>query len=137
MGKASRNKKLKRQQAANIERYGGVKLSEALMNVCDPYDYDDLSLAEYKKLIGMTSVAWNVARLDENKRAEYLFDFVKKMPDSINILTILRSLIQRKDELYPNDDRVIVDFDIKETANERHLFVSSAIPGTHDKSFLA
>ncbi|MDP2203759.1 MAG: hypothetical protein Q8K07_17195 [Methylicorpusculum sp.] len=42
MGKASRNKLVKRQQAAHLESYGGVKLSEALMKISEPYDYDDL-----------------------------------------------------------------------------------------------
>jgi hypothetical protein len=32
MGKAGRNKHLKRQQAANLEQYGGVKLSAALID---------------------------------------------------------------------------------------------------------
>lgn len=61
----------------------------------------------------------------------------EELPYSINVLNIIRTLIQRKDELYPDDDRVVVDFNIKETANERHLSVSSAMPGTHGKSFLA
>lgn len=162
MGKASRNKKLKRQQAANIERYGRVKLSEALLNICEPFNYNGLSLSEYRELIGMTSVVWNIARNDQNKRVELLLESIKTMPGlhnefeadlitllesgsspnedlptSIAILNILNTLMQRKDELYPDDDRVVVDYTVKEIANERHLSVSSAMPDTSDKSFLA
>ena len=162
MGKASRNKKLKRQQAANIERYGGVKLSEALLNICEPFNYGDLPLAEYRELIGMTSVAWNIARNDQDKRVELLLESIKAMPGlhneleadfitllesgnspseelpaPISILNILNTLIQRKDELYPSDDRVVVDYTVREIANERHLSVSSTMLDTRGKTFLA
>jgi hypothetical protein len=53
-----------------------------------------------------------------------------ELPTSIVVMQILRALIQRKDELYPNDDRVIMDFKLTETPTERHLSISSLIPNT-------
>ncbi len=150
MGKASRNKHIKRQQAATLEQYGGVKLSAALINVSEPYDYDDLSLGDYKKLIMMTIAAWNIANQPEEKRVEQMLGFLKSMPGlndelemdleaiineqkepptSIVLLQILTSLMRRKEELYPNDDRIVADFKLTETATDRHLSVSSIIPG--------
>jgi len=151
MGKASRNKHIKRQQAVTLERYGGVKLSEALIDICEPYDYDDLSLDDYKKLIMMTIAAWNVANQPEEKRAEQLLGFLQSMPalneglemdlDAIIneqkeppavivMAQILNALMRRKLELYPNDDRIVTDFKLTDTATDRHLYVSSIIPGT-------
>ena len=80
MGKASRNKHLKRQQAANLEQYGGVKLSEALIKLSEPYEYDDLSLDDYKKLIMMSIAAWNIANKPEEIRAEQALEFLKALP---------------------------------------------------------
>jgi hypothetical protein len=154
MGKASRRKKLQRQQAASLEQYGGVKLSDELIEVCEPFDYDDISFEEYEKLISMAVVAWNISIQAKEKRAEELLRFIDQMPGlkeeletdlnnfmnnselqdelptSIVVMQILRALIQRKDELYPNDDRVIMDFKLTETPTERHLSISSLIPNT-------
>ena len=151
MGKASRNKHIKRQQTATLEQYGGVKLSAALIDICEPYDYDDLSLADYKKLIMMAIAAWNIANQPEEKRAEQALGFLKAMPGLAEELAMdldevikeqkeppaiivmaqmLNSLMLRKLELYPNDNRIIRDFKLTETATDRHLSVSSIIPGT-------
>ncbi len=150
MGKARRNKHIKRQQAVTLEQYGGVKLSAALIDISEPYDYDDLSLDDYKKLIMMAIAAWNVANQPKEKRVEQMLGFLKCMPGlndelemdleaiineqkeppaSIVLLQILTSLMRRKEELYPNDDRIVTDFKLTETATDRHLSVSSIIPG--------
>jgi hypothetical protein len=150
MGKASRNKHLKRQQAANLEQYGDVKLSAALIDICEPYDYDDLSLDDYKKLIMMAIATWNIANQPKEKRAEQMLGFLKSMPGledelemeldtfindqmepptSVVLLQMLTALMRRKEELYPDDNRIIRDFKLTETATDRHLSVSSFIPG--------
>jgi hypothetical protein len=150
MGKSSRNKHLKRQQAAHLEQYGGVKLSEALMKISEPYDYDDLSLDDYKKLIIMAIAAWNIANQPKEQRAEQMLGFLKAMPGlademtrdletalndqehppaSIVMAKILGSLMLRKLEFYPNDNRIVADFKLTETGTKRHLFISSIIPG--------
>lgn len=149
MGKASRNKHLKRQQAANLEQYGGVKVSEALIKISEPYEYEDLSLDDYKKLIMMTIAAWNIANQPEEKRAEQALGFLKAMPGLAEEMTmdldevvnaqneppaaivmgqLLNMLMRRKLELYPDDDRIITDFKVTETLTDRHLSVSSMIP---------
>jgi hypothetical protein len=80
MGKASRKKHFKKQQAAALEMYVGVKLSEALIAICDPYDYEDSSMEEYNKLMTMKVVAWNIANQPEEKRHEQLLGFINTMP---------------------------------------------------------
>ncbi len=151
MGKASRNKRVKRQQVAQLEKYGGVKLSAALIDICEPYDFDDLSLDDYKKLIMMGIAAWNIANQPKEKRAERMLGFLEKMPGlkdelemdleaiineqkelpaSMAILQMLTTLMWRKEELYPNDDRIVTDYKLTETATKRHLSVSSIIPDT-------
>lgn len=150
MGKASRNKHLKRQQAANLEQYGGVKLSEALIKLSEPYEYDDLSLDDYKKLIIMSIAAWNIANQPEEIRAERALEFLKALPGlademamdldralneqenppaSLVMAQMLSALMGRKLALYPNDNRIVTDYKVIETATDRHLSISSIIPG--------
>jgi hypothetical protein len=142
MGKASRKIHLKRQHIGSLGKYSGVKLSGALIDICEPYDYDDLSLAEYKKLMIMAALAWNIANQPKDSRHEALLWFIKSMPEfkeeleadvnqfmanndpqaelptSIVMLQIVSTLIQRKDELYPNDNRVVMDFKVAETPTD-------------------
>lgn len=150
MGKASRNKHLKRQQAANLEQYGRVKLSEALIKISEPYEYEDLSLDDYKKLIMMTIAAWNIANQPKDERAEQALGFLKALPGLADEMTMdldtalneqenppaslvmaqmLSALMGRKLALYPNDNRIVTDYKVTETATDRHLSVSSIIPG--------
>ena len=150
MGKASRKKQLKRQQASTLQQYGGVKLSEALINLCEPYDHN-LPLRGYKNLMAVATIAWNIALQPKEKRHEMLLDALNNLsstqknfedelnaymsnpspenpPDSVVFFEVLSGLIQRKDELYPNDNRMVVDYAITETGSERHVTVSSALP---------
>lgn len=88
MGKASRNKHLKRQRAANLEQQDGVKLSEALIKLSEPYEYEDLSLDEYKKLIMMSIAAWNTANQPEEERAEQALGFLEALPGLADEMTM-------------------------------------------------
>ncbi len=146
---------MQRQQTDNLKRYGGIKLSAALIDISEPFDYEDLSLDEYKELMTMAAIAWNIALQPKERRNEELFGFIskipefkkevleiyfdkhmenanlqKKPPDSIVLLQMLATLIQRKDQLYPDDDRVVVDYNVTESPTDRHLRVSSLIPDT-------
>lgn len=150
MGKASRKKHLKREQAAALQQYGGVKLSEALINLCKPYDHD-LPLQGYKNLMAAAAVAWNIALQPKEKRHDMLSVTLNKMPscqnkfedelneymsnsnpenppDSVVYFHLLSGLIQRKDELYPNDNRGVVDYAITEKGTKRNVTVTSALP---------
>ena len=98
----------------------------------------------------MAIAAWNVANQPKEKRVEQMLGFLKSMPwlndelemdleaiineqkeppTAIVLMQILTSLMRRKEELYPNDNRIVADFKLTETATDRHLSVSSIIPG--------
>lgn len=146
MGKASRKKHLQRQQ----KQYGGVKLSAALIELCEPFEPDILSTKELENLIALAAVAWNIAVLPKEERLERLTAFIETMPnmkeeleseidtvlhdDSKNtdfapattMLHFIGAMIQRKDELFPNDDRIVVNFNVKDNPEGPYLTVSSA-----------
>ena len=146
MGKASRKKHLQRQQ----KQYGGVKLSAALIELCEPFEPDILSTKELENLIALAAVAWNIAVLPKEERLERLTAFIETMPnmkeeleseidtvlhdDSKNsdfapattMLHFIGAMIQRKDELFPNDDRIVVNYNLKDNPEGPYLTVSSA-----------
>jgi phage gp29-like protein len=146
MGKASRKKHLQRQ----LKEYGGVKLSAALIELCEPFEPDILSTKELENLIALAAVAWNIAVLPKDERLERLTAFIETMPnmkekleseidtvlhdDSKNsdfapattMLHFIGAMIQRKDELFPNDDRIVVNYNLKDNPEGPYLTVSSA-----------
>lgn len=147
MGKASRKKHLQRQQ----KQYGGIKLSAVLIELCEPFEPENLSTKEFEKLVVLAVVAWNIAVLPEEERLEKLTAFVNEMPkmrqeleteiDTVlhndskgtdfappatTTLHFIGARIQRKDELFPKDNRLVLDFKVKDSPEGAHLTVSSA-----------
>jgi hypothetical protein len=95
-------------------------------------------------------MAWNIALQPKEKRHEMLLDTLNNLPstqnkfgdelneyisnpnpdnppDSVVYFHVLIGLIQRKDKLYPNDNRVVVDYAITDKGSKRHVTVSSAL----------
>lgn len=146
MGKASRKKRSQRQQ----KQYGGVKLSAALIELCQPFEPDILSTKELENLIALAAVAWNIAVLPKEERLERLTAFIETMPNmkeeleseidtvlhddskvtdfapATTMLHFIGAMIQRKDELFPNDDRIVVNYNVKDNPEGPYLTVSSA-----------
>ena len=145
MGKASRKKHLQRQQ----KQYGDVKLSAALIELCEPFEPENLSTKEFENLIALAAVAWNIAVLPKEERLEKLTAFVDEMPEmrqeleneidtvlhdeskdtdfapATTMLHFVGAMIQRKDELFPIDNRLILEFKVKDSPEGPHLSVSS------------
>jgi len=146
MGKASRKKHLQRQQ----KQYGGSKLSAALIELCEPFEPENLSAKEFEKLIALAAVAWNIAVLPKEDRLEKLTAFIETMPNmkeelkseidtvlhdnskdtdfapATTMLHFIGAMIQRKDELFPNDIRLVLNYNVKDCPEGPHLSVSSA-----------
>ncbi len=146
MGKASRKKQLQRQQ----KQYGGIKLSAALIELCEPFDPENLSTKEFDKLIALAAVAWNIGVLPKEERLEKLTAFIETMPNmkeeleseidmvlhdnskdtdfapATTMLHFIGAMIQRKDELFPNDIRLVLNYNVKDSPEGPHLTVSSA-----------
>ncbi|WP_431065689.1 hypothetical protein [Methylotuvimicrobium sp.] len=129
MGKARRNKHLKRQQAASAEQNDDVKISEALIKISEPFHYENLDLAGYRNLTMMAMAAWNIANQPEEKRDEQILGFIKVLPEEQVAMQMFTTLIKRKLELYPNDNRIVKDFKLTEATTEWRLSVTSFIPG--------
>ena len=146
MGKASRKKQLQRQQ----KQYGGVKLSAALIELCEPFEPENLSTKEFENLIALAAVAWNIAVFPKDEQLERLTSFIETMPNmkeelemeidavlhddskdtgsapATTTIHFIGAMIQRKDELFPNDNRLVLNYSVKDSPEGPHLTVSSA-----------
>ncbi len=146
MGKASRKKQLQRQQ----KPFECIKLSAALIELCAEFEPENLSTKEFENLIALAAVAWNIGASPKEERIDKLTAFIDEMPsmrqelenelDTVvsddskdaplspakTTLHFLGSLIQRKDELFPDDKRLIVNFNIIDSPKGRHITVASA-----------
>ncbi|KJV07186.1 hypothetical protein [Methylocucumis oryzae] len=147
MGKASRKKHQQRYQKNVLEKYGNVKLADAITHLCEPYQqtFGD-SDKEYRNLIALTTLSWNAALAEDmetrQKEIDKLLKIVVKervpladtgLNDEYNklivfIRSIVNDIITRKELYYPNDDRVIVDFTLGTKGSRYHLQVKSIIP---------
>jgi len=149
MGKASRKKHLLRQRGTILPQSGGIKLSEALFDLVEPLELDKFSHEEIRKLLSIGVVAWNIAVFPNEERAEKLMAFLKDMPSTMDaietelaemlqegrsntelpptmtLLELVSFLVHRKDALFPNDNRLILQFEVSETPNGPHLTVGS------------
>jgi len=152
VGKASRNKKLKRQQAVALKKYDNVKLSEALLSLCEPYKIPDMTKEQYDKIISFSAIAWNIASFPEKLRQQKFLEMVNLIPelkgiqedelislmengkqddpsDEVVMLQILFGMIQLKFQLYPNDDRIVMDYWFESKSGSDVLQVKSMISG--------
>ena len=151
MGKASRNKKLKRQETEALKHYGNVKLSEALLTLCDPYIVPEMNKKRYEVIISLSAMVWNVATYPENIRTEKLIEMIQVFPelkgfntqdvmmlmqnstpndprDSVVILHIIFGMLQQKIKHYPDDDRVVVKYWLESKNGKGLLQVKSVTP---------
>ncbi|MEI6270069.1 MAG: hypothetical protein WCP01_14415 [Methylococcaceae bacterium] len=147
MGKASRKKHLQRQQKPSVS----IKLSAALLELCEPFEPEKLSTKEFENLIALAAVAWNIGALPKEDRIEKLTAFIDEMPTmrqeleaemgkhsndsnpapAIKTIHFIGAIIQRKDELFPEDNRFILDFNVKDSPEGPQLTVSSAPVNTN------
>jgi hypothetical protein len=134
MGKASRKK-----QHPSHPPHASSKLpsmSGVLIDLVAPlYDADNTSLDEYHAMVGMGAVAWNVAQFPKDQRGPQLLAFFRAgsgfdlsfdeiiaagsneevtaepYPD-MNVVDLIKSLAHRKDQLFPDDRRILMEWDV-------------------------
>src|SRR5262245_28887119 len=125
MGKASRRKRERQgmnltlppglRDTVKIQRHhAGPKISASLGDLIEPYVLDDMTLPEFRKLLAVGAIAWNLSTVDEPKRAEELARFTAAMDEiaATDFETIVRGLVARKRMQFPDDNRFIVTWDV-------------------------
>jgi|CXWL01.1.fsa_nt_gi hypothetical protein len=144
MGKASRRKKIN--QATKQYQQEGLadaekkaiyiagnlpqeqKISHALTVILQATIQEDADFEDYKKLLGLIVIAWNLSTLDREIRAQELLKIATKIfSEHANTGSMLiQALIDKKQELFPDDHRFITNYSIT-PSGDGELYINAAI----------
>ena len=107
------------------------KLSAAVIDIAEPMLQGCGEDEDYKQCLIMAVMAWNLSLMPETDREEILratflkHDMSKR--DFEEYKAGLAMLIEQKMLLYPNDNRVIMDYEIFQDGDEMRLEVAGSI----------
>jgi hypothetical protein len=122
---SSRRDSPRRESVAGREK---TKLSEALVALIEPYRRGVHDLLGYQRLITLAAFAWNLTVLPADQRDAALLDAAREVnvEDRTMLKAIITEFLGRKLELFPDDHRMIVSYEVTESAGRYHVLVASA-----------
>ena len=108
----------------------GVKMSAVILDLADFLLEMAHTKERQKAAITITCIAWNIAVAGMEK-AQKLFDaYFETIDDPIHqqdTLDIIETIIEKKQLLYPEINRFILDYEVAGTKNNLHLNVVSTV----------
>lgn len=115
-----------------VRSTSGPKLSAALLEIAQPYMTEDMPLEIRKSVLGMAALAWNLSitgilPIPEAERQELGED-----NDQHDLLQLFDGILARmkdaKERSFPDNRRLIMDWEITETRDEYRVLVASSPP---------
>ena len=109
------------------ETRDGVKMSEVLKEFAEPYLHIAETTEEYRKMLAIATVAWNTTLFPEEKRASAVDEVLRGMPRGLrrDAKEIIQELMERKERLFPQYRRMIMDFEVTDSDDDWHVTVIS------------
>ena len=103
-------------------------LSEALIELIEPYRHEATTVGMYKVLVGLAVLGWNLASVPEAERETQIAEAVHELDtlDGVAVQEMIQALSLRKNSLFPHDERLIVGCEVAMTPNGYHVTVTSA-----------
>jgi hypothetical protein len=113
----------------------GVKMSAVILDLADFLLKIAHTKEQQKAAITITCIAWNIA-VAGIKKVQKLFDaYFETIDDPIHqqdTLNIIETIIKKKQLLYPEINRFILDYELTGTNHKLHLNVVSTVPDEDD-----
>ncbi|MGG6270529.1 hypothetical protein ACQ4M3_37920 [Leptolyngbya sp. AN03gr2] len=110
-----------------------VKMSEVLEDFVEPYLDFARNRHQREKLFGIAVAAWNLALMPEAERESMIEQLIQHALQSNDPLAqqdtreILHDLIERKQTLFADNSRYIVEFQLQDLGHTFHLSVASTL----------
>jgi len=106
-----------------------LRLSERLVDLIAPYRESGFTPERYEMLIGAAATAWNLSLLSDAERPEALRQSFHhaKVRDVEGVAEVIITLMRRKEQLFPDDDRTIVSWEVSESSGQCHVTVASLV----------
>jgi len=103
-------------------------LSEALVELIEPYRHEATTLRMYKILVGLATLGWNLASVPEAERETQIAEAVHELDtsDGVAVQELIQTLSRRKNSLFPHDKRLIVGCEVTTRPEGYHIMVTSA-----------
>lgn len=112
---------------------GMEKMSEVLEAFVEPYLGFTDNRADREKLFLIAVAAWNLALMPAKKRPAVIKELIAASVDKKDRLAqqdireILNEMVARKLDLFPDNQRFIMEFQLQETKGKFHLSVASTL----------
>ena len=104
-----------------------VRLSERLVDLIAPYREDGLTSQGYEMLIGAAATAWNLSLLPAPEQPAALrYAFRNANVRGVEAAAeVIVGLMRRKEQLFPDDCRTILSWEVSESDGQYHVAVAS------------
>ncbi len=109
---------------------GEISMSDAISNIIAPYRNAAPDYQSFQKLVSIACTAWNATFLSADNRTKMLDNMRQLMPDQQSredFTAIVQDLMKRKNKLYPNINRIIVQFRVTNQENGYHIAIASTL----------
>jgi|GEM_PF-725965 len=120
---------------------GTEKMSDVLEAFIEPYLADIADREEMLKLLAIASLSWNLALLPDKEQATELKKFIKGLTKDKRdpqlereMRKIIEGFVRRKKEVFPDNQRKILDFELKGNKDNFYLSVVSTLPESEQAS---
>ena len=107
----------------------GPKMSEVLGELVRPFRDSAETLHSYKVLMMMGSLAWNATLVPAGERIALIEKVLGPLPEADRPIgaQLLNDLMLRKDRLFPENRRMIIDCEVTDDGAVWHLQVVSSM----------
>jgi hypothetical protein len=110
------------------------KMSEVIMEFAEPLMEHAKTMQDQKKVLTMAIALWNLSMLPHEKRAEEIETLIENLGgteadprEDVENRNLVQLFMKRKDELFQDIERFILDYDMVETPEGVHLNVVSSL----------
>ena len=109
---------------------GAAKMSEALIEFIEPYRESATTEDELRKLLTMAIVAWNAALIAPAEREALIRKTEDGLPPDMrsDFRAILEPMILRKQQLFSDNRRAIIEYELTMRPAGPYLQVMSTLP---------
>ena len=112
---------------------GEVKMSDVLDEFVEPYLPESDELERHEMVYDMAIIAWNLAIIPEDQRqtaiSELFDEFLKDKPATARqeFNNLIDEMVARIFELFPDNRRYILAFQLEDGGDQFHLSVASTL----------
>lgn len=110
---------------------GEISLSDAISKIIEPYRKDAPDAKAFRNLVAFACIAWNASLFPVEKRDEMMEEMLTKIPlkgeDRAQALGLLNALMKRKQKLFPQVTRMIIEYKVTDLGNDFHIAVASTL----------